>query len=1760
MTDVSDVSDVSNSLEETDEHVMVIGDFIKITSQDPELNSVWKIEYISPEKIVLLKIVDGEEKTMSYIIEDGVIQDDRIENIELLVKDGAYNAAYSVQRELFPEKWVEIVFQGLDEPIIGKIVLQANDSIDVSIYENGELAEEAFTLDFNYAGLPEGVISINIIKDPTTYDTPVEEEPLFKEKEEDEYIVGEDLAIQILEERDQYKFRYGIGEQTNDLLESLLSKVPLDKQTDERILAKINKMILRFKQLRELFSEFDENKNIRYHYDKKEAINWHGEDWKPLKKAINKIGWILPVAKNVKKIYDVENGEEYDDVTNVKVLDDLTHLKEQSIMYEDGASSYSTFYNNIASNFVPFTGPNDVTNTFSHKMEKDTDVLIGNFDNMSNTFNKKMVQTPFQINRYNSAVQYIQQHQLSKSTYSNTFHTLMAEDDINIRGLVTLPTECFKYSRVKLAGTDMITRVNLGVTVLMFSRLLDRSSQITSLKIDNIHAPTDLGKDFSGKFIKEYSYIGNEDVSYDDFLDYFIPTTGNIIENNKNRFSFKHLTMSSIMTELEPYSLYTQDLTMSHYNLINSIIRSNAKHYSKKMNTNKNSFEDFKRKLSVLNKYRGTTLIPMTDEIKNIQKTYIGTKYFEINPNPLVVSSEILSQMMRVDEGRLFHSFCADSSIELLTKMDESEIEKDSMDLDSSENVSSDNKCSAYIISNRYNTLAEMEMDNQIEIYFDEDAGKQVVDGHYAVVKENSGIYKRVNNVWELDETAPKNAFDSTALCNAQPDCIEDKNKCSTLDQKKASIEDTILSDRENMDQKIMESMVAYKETLSNEIMQEITNIQFAVPSLERRLNKTKYILGLELQQSEIKVSPYAKYVDMIVSHPIFDERQTLFIKFCSNRDICYESEEDSHWLYCAKTDTKLIPSFFYELAVAYKRGRYEEQMAIVLNERKAVDDNGAVWIDKYSGYTIKEIDFDTDEGYNESGFKNVTRGVIEDVSDENIQILMEEEIELKVPLKKRIDYDAEGRYIYGVIDTLSNHMKINIKNTFGFIIQTVTQIFNKPDLIMPKKIYMEQKTTKPYEEYLRTQLTYITLAVFIIVCQTRIPTIVPKGTFPGCVKSFSGYPVGNSDDKTSIIYLYCILNKTKFISISSKAEALNKYIDLAMQDFGIKSIVYRKRNSIEAPPPINNEHSIFKWTAFMPALVSFKLANIINVHEDFNSRLIEDIQTGNYSQHEKINVLRSKVILFSYAIQREIQKIVENENLILQTNENKALNENACCNLETINISTLTYFKNKTDLIEIYDNAVMQHSNALQSVGIITKSSMWSSISEIPKQIIQTGTGFLEKTVYAGIIRHCQFRTKLPISEDLLDICGKKPQNVKVTDSVDDIIMKLKQDNIEYTNEQLIKVLTLASKVVEYSDLEDNNIHVLDEILSFLEELNVAEDIENQSITDGFKEHMANAFEQKENSINELKRYVTNVNHHITENMKESIKTKTKKPLQFFLDGPRTQANFQFLKNSIINMGCVFPQMCISGKSQFKEKLPKYWGVSDSHNSILTKMYERILSSVILHSGMHTGFFKHIVESTANIVEMISKIPFIENEVGFLVLEHCLLLVFNAYMTTGQNRINDATDLYENEEDLPSFVRHNARTINKIQANVLNDFMAALIENNTAINVSYEMVEDKVFRLKEKEKNKLLAKLNDTKDLAIDNHFKTLRIGERWGMGENVRGYDKDRFDKERQQFVLDGEEMERAEEMNMDDAEIADYDAVDYQNEFDDDGDGEQ
>ena len=278
------------------------------------------------------------------------------------------------------------------------------------------------------------------------------------------------------------------------------------------------------------------------------------------------------------------------------------------------------------------------------------------------------------------------------------------------------------------------------------------------------------------------------------------------------------------------------------------------------------------------------------------------------------------------------------------------------------------------------------------------------------------------------------------------------------------------------------------------------------------------------------------------------------------------------------------------------------------------------------------------------------------------------------------------------------------------------------------------------------------------------------------------------------------------------------------------------------------------------------------------------------------------------------------------------------------------------------------------------------------------------------------------------------------------------------------------------------------------------------------------------------------------------SVKNRLYKPEHIdllFLERDRTQMYFQFLKNSIVNVGQIFPSMCITQTVHFSEKLLTYWGITQLHNSMLISGYTKLFERVTSYYGEHTTFFKYIVESSSKIIEMITSIPFTDNEIGFLVLEHCLLLVLDLYMTVDENRIEDES-LY----DAPN----TNVSISTTQLTIMQDFIITLMTNDKHINITYQAISDATFRLKELEKNKLLQELNNTKDLAIDNHFKVLRIGDRWGGGENVREHNKQRSDKEINEFLGDQERQGQGEVQE--DNEVVgvdgEVDMEDYANDF--------
>ena len=78
--------------------------------------------------------------------------------------------------------------------------------------------------------------------------------------------------------------------------------------------------------------------------------------------------------------------------------------------------------------------------------------------------------------------------------------------------------------------------------------------------------------------------------------------------------------------------------------------------------------------------------------------------------------------------------------------------------------------------------------------------------------------------------------------------------------------------------------------------------------------------------------------------------------------------------LYCNKTFVKLIPSYLKDLAYAYKNGKYNTTIdRICASENYIPVITG--FIDKIvNGINIKKIEYSTDEGYDETGFKSIMR------------------------------------------------------------------------------------------------------------------------------------------------------------------------------------------------------------------------------------------------------------------------------------------------------------------------------------------------------------------------------------------------------------------------------------------------------------------------------------------------------------------------------------------------------------------------------------------------------------------------------------------------------------------------------------------------------------------------------------------------------------------------------------------------------------------
>jgi hypothetical protein len=577
--------------------------------------------------------------------------------------------------------------------------------------------------------------------------------------EADQIQFGPELEsiTQIVEVPEEQK-RYGIETQTNELLDDLLASIPNANRT-RSVLNNIHIMIERFKQLRTTFSTFDQNGNANMPLFK-------GANYKPLVEKISKfnykLAWILPVAQNIKKMYDLTIDEEnvVSDVLPLTLAQ--TRINEYDVreLYSTNADNYSTYMNKLQPYLTP-TDPvyNNNTNTLTVTTVLDNfDTVIDNLDRFYSSIakNDNIKRKRFLISRYNLGLSKLQTTELTSSKMKVKVVPMTNNDTISVKSILTLQEPVMYFSNISLPSTNIYDKSALNQNFLNYWQLFREKTAVTTKYVDNLNTSVDFDDKNYLKHKTEYllSDDNNDPDKFNKFLDIIIPKTRVLFNLIKKHINGK-LTLVSVINYLQPFLIYLDDISFKQYEEIKDFVEVKIRDYKKKYATNKEIFS----KLSGLRDsflYESVfykLLTGRNDIAKLVLHEYgLGTngKLYEgtIPQSNVLTNAELTKFMNNIDYTQLFHTSLSVLNIDLFTPFDFDDLleEKNESFQVELEKKKQENECAQYVLTKRYISLEDLNADNNMPAYFDKKYDPTIYD----ILNE----YKSERN--EMDDVAFK--------------------------------------------------------------------------------------------------------------------------------------------------------------------------------------------------------------------------------------------------------------------------------------------------------------------------------------------------------------------------------------------------------------------------------------------------------------------------------------------------------------------------------------------------------------------------------------------------------------------------------------------------------------------------------------------------------------------------------------------------------------------------------------------------------------------------------------------------------------------------------------------------------------------------------------------------------------------------------------------------------------------------------------------
>ena len=1582
----------------------------------------------------------------------------------------------------------------------------------------------------------------------------------------DEIEIGEVLGSlkHVVDLPDSEK-RFHIDKQTDDMMNNMLSTIP-NVGRERNIINDIHTMINRFKELREEFSELNKNDNIlkpiKYDDNTKPLV----EVLEKLENKLYWLLPVATMKKKLYDLEDTIEDETVEEVQlalEQLKLQNKTPKEKSPFNYREylkATREFSTPFikNDSFEHNIHQEINTPITAIINNSKDFETSVANDKFGTSSKRFFTQ---------EYSIAQDIIQNDEqggrLVKATPNdsiavNSFVTLpeatvifskINQPTTHVMTQIGLNDNFLQYWQVLRNKTK---RTNIEVSICEPQNASNEQffNGITH------YSPKRNNEDNS-----KTKKMTNQEM-HRQYLQNFVPSTEKLFDEVKHQI-IGSVSVHTVVGYLQPFGIHSNNITVSRYNNMRAFVAEQINDFHTKLFKSRALNFRINNELPKVNGMSGIRLM-FSNSIDTYDKMLIG---YGISSSTHITDDELYSRAMAIDQAKFLNACIGmiSARLSIINDLPCAAFVRDRNNVQSEPDECSkyilakkylsiaeleggndtevffdkryDN--TFYDLVNEYTaSLENVEEGEPRKLYLaerlqevnglavsdamrDADAmlsgKKKVITGDYAVlIAEDTDprYYRRENEKWVFDKSVEEGLItDETKLfCNFNDKCISNRDGCSTMETTHTNIESEFEKQiirefdaalKSTNDAYIKKTVIDYKNAEKN--VHVLRGLLYG--SSMTLTSENKYNPVFEEHPSiETERSPYERLREAILGKSDFAKKQQDISSFISyfTRDSKVKDGESEWWLYCNKTNVKLLPSFYRQISTSFINGTdYNKVIDDICDERGKKGDDGSLWVDKHSGYTITQLSFDAQE-YTEDG-KRVNN--LPTVSDDDDETNEQEQDAMNMKYT-----DEDTRLIMRVVKDMGKFMNIDLNLGKTFIIRHAKdmQIFDEKKYNSQLKLARSKNPNKNFPthtEYKNDILVTMTLSYLLIYIQTSIPEIKHGRQYPGCKRSFRGLPMGKSDK--GIEYIACVANKIKRTvepwNMKSKRKNvvnnIKKHLDtVAVKRSEIKTLIENKRLFIAREKDHIQERNKIEQVrisaSFLPLLFPVDTPEIVSSPKEFFDASETAMRSSDKQQNLHINAMQGKKIFVAVRMQYVIEKAIKNTEAVLRNATDKPYLENACCWVGDHN--PFEYFSKKEHSIQVLNNESKIIRLFLNKAKKLSSARILFVPGETKKKFPKISSIYSESTIYRAFATLCSS-----------DVNEEHPTICRNSDAVEDgDIVNVKK--------------TIADKIddLKKSEFKYSATHIMDLLASLNINNTFAWKHDDEPTAQEFSDKTFSQFLQSKDKISIIQSTINISKDAIKKNLQKKEVNHYNKAIDSIsavFDHNEIDVNFNeisFSSKCLRYVCLVFPTM-LSSIVNYPELhfVPKHWDLSHDHQSDIEKFVEKKLEPI--RDAMKTlnkhSIMNETVKAELKNIKSFFDIALAQNEISVQDLfEFCLFKSLNVYI----NSLGSVNNVNSSNVANADFVKAMIFFINKDIGNVITN---------------YTTIEKKITKSKENEKMNILRKREkmDDEEREIDNQKKFNKLGDEWGRGlqKSLIEYDGDLYDKERNDTNVDSD-----------------------------------